>query len=415
MKKYPALALSCITLLALSANTVNAQWVKTNGPLGGNINALKLSGSSIFAGTSIGVFQSMDNGANWTETDSSITNKDIHSIAVNGSTIFAGPWGGGVFLTTDNGRSWSAVNSGLPINSFVASLGVSNGAIFAGVWDYSQHDFRVFQSVNNGGNWTDADYGLVDMNVQCLAVCGSAIFAGTDNGGVFVSIDNGASWNADNSGLTSKNIVSLAVSGTIIFAGTFGGGVFLSASGLTGWTPVNSGLTNTHVQSLAVSGGSIFAGTDDGGVFFSMNNGASWTSFNSDFTNVTVHSLAVSGSTVFAGTWGAGVWRRPLSEMTGMTNFKPRQGISDQTHLIVLSPGRADPYVTVEFSLSHSDQVTLGMYDLSGHEITPLVNRHMGPGAYNVSWAAGKMAAGRYMVRMQVGPSTFVKSVPIFR
>jgi hypothetical protein len=209
--------------------------------------------------------------------------------------------------------------------------------------------------------------------------------------------------------------VSLAVSGTIIFAGTFGGGVFLSASGLTGWTPVNSGLTNTHVQSLAVSGGSIFAGTDDGGVFFSMNNGASWTSFNSDFTNVTVHSLAVSGSTVLAGTWGAGVWRRPLSEMTGMTNFKPRQGISDQTHLIVRSPGRADPHVTVEFSLSHSDQVTLGMYDLSGHEITPLVNRHMGPGAYNVSWAAGNMAAGRYMVRMQVGPSTFVKSVPIFR
>jgi photosystem II stability/assembly factor-like uncharacterized protein len=415
MKKYPAIVLSGITFLVLLITTINAQWVKTNGPLGGNINALKLSGNSIFAGTSNGVFQSMDNGANWTETDSSLTNKDIHSIAVSGNAVFAGTWGGGVFLTIDNGSNWSAVNDGLPINSYVASLGVSNGAIFAGVWDYSRHDFRVFQSVNNGKDWSDADYGLVDMNVQCLAVCGSAIFAGTDNGGVFVSIDNGASWNADNSGLTSKNVVSLAVSGTIIFAGTLSGGVFLSASGLTGWTAVNSGLTNMYVQSLAVSGGSIFAGTDDGGVFFSTNNGASWTSFDPDFTNVTVHSLAISGSTVFAGTWGAGVWRRPLSEMTGTVSLKPRQGVSDQAHVSIRSPGRADHHVTVEFSLSNSDQVTARMYDPSGHAITPLVNRFMGPGAYNVSWDAGNMAAGRYMVRMKVGPNTFVKSVPILR
>ena len=55
------------------------------------------------------------------------------------------------------------------------------------------------------------------------------IFAGTYGGGVFLSTDNGASWTAVNNGLTNPDINTLAINGTNIFAGT-NEGVFLSTN-----------------------------------------------------------------------------------------------------------------------------------------------------------------------------------------
>ena len=95
--------------------------------------------------------------------------------------------------------------------------------------------------------------------VNCFAVSGSNIFAGTHIG-VFLSSNNGTSWTAVDSGLTNPYINALAVSGTNLFAGAgelnrADGGVFLSTNNGTSWTAVDSGLPNVHgVSSLAVIG-----------------------------------------------------------------------------------------------------------------------------------------------------------------
>ena len=69
-------------------------------------------------------------------------------------------------------------------------------------------------------------------------------------------------------------IQCFAVSGTNLFAGTGGGGVFLSTNNGTSWT--QTGYTNPFVNALTVSGTNLFAGTGVG-VFLSTNNGTSWT------------------------------------------------------------------------------------------------------------------------------------------
>ena len=46
------------------------------------------------------------------------------SLAVSGTNLFAGTYGGGVFLSTNNGTSWTAVNTGLT-NTDVYALAVS--------------------------------------------------------------------------------------------------------------------------------------------------------------------------------------------------------------------------------------------------------------------------------------------------
>jgi ligand-binding sensor domain-containing protein len=279
--------------------TLPGQWVeKNNGLYGGRVSALVADGSNLFAGTNGGgVFLSNNNGASWTAVNTGLTNLYVYSLAVSGSNLFAGT-NSGVFLSTNNGTSWTAVNTGLTSLN-ISSLTVSGSNLFAGTTGGG-----VFLSTNNGASWAAVNTGLTFPFVGSLTVSGSNLFAGTSGGGVFLSTDNGASWKAVNTGLTLQNVYSFTVSGSNLFAGTAGGGVFLSANNGASWTAVNTGLTNQFVSSLTVSGSNLFAGTN-AGVFVSTNNGASWTVVNTGLpTNTYVTSLMASGSNLFAGTGG---------------------------------------------------------------------------------------------------------------
>ncbi len=195
----------------LCSNPLFAQWAQTNGPYGGWVNALAISGTNLFAGTGGGGLSfhqqrhKLDCGQFW--LDEYLCRRPY---CLGHESLCR--TGGGVFLSTNNGTSWTVVNS-----------------------------------------------GLTNTYVRALTVSGTNLFAGT-NGGVFLSTNNGTSWTAVNSGLPNTYVYALTVSGTNLFAGT-GGGVFLSTNNGTSWTAVNSGLPNTYVFSLTVSGTNLFAGT----------------------------------------------------------------------------------------------------------------------------------------------------------
>ena len=55
MKKFLARFAVSVVFFAVSSQTVNAQWIQTSGPTGGSVSALAVSGSNIFAGTWGGV------------------------------------------------------------------------------------------------------------------------------------------------------------------------------------------------------------------------------------------------------------------------------------------------------------------------------------------------------------------------
>ena len=140
-------------------------------------------------------------------------------------------------------------------------------------------------------------------SVNCFAVSGGNLFAGTSYGGVFVSTNSGTSWTAVDSGLTDYTVWSLAVSDTNLFAGTNSGGVYRSTNKGTSWTQVDSGLTETSVHALAVSGTDLFAGTDGGaGVYRSTNSGTSWTADSNGLKYTGVSALAVLDTNLFGGT-----------------------------------------------------------------------------------------------------------------
>jgi hypothetical protein len=225
----------------------------------------------------------------------------ITSLAINGPSVFAGTWGGGVYLSENNGESWEPVNTGLPEKKFIVSLAVKGNRLFAGI-STQPGSSSIYISNNKGDSWALYSTGLLsNPYVYALTVSDSLLFAGT-NKGVLVSSDNGGSWLPENEGLPSNAYVySLTVSGASLFAGTWSDGVFISRNNGKNWVECNNGLpSNARIYSLAANGNMLYAGTNKG-VFVSENNGQRWTPANIGLDNVFVSSLAVGEKSVYAG------------------------------------------------------------------------------------------------------------------
>jgi hypothetical protein len=318
----------CLVMVFFIVTNSNGQWVQTNGPCGGIVYSLAVSGTNLFAGTGDGVFLSTNNGTNWTTVNNGLSKRGtklaVSPNGTGGTNLFAGytrgyeiPAPSGIFLSTNNGTSWSAVNT--PFEGFSQMVEIGTN-LFAG-----NEDGGVFLSTNNGTSWTAVNTGMTNTKVFSLAVSGTNLFAGTF-GGVFLSTNNGASWTAVNTGLTSSFVFALYVSGTNLLAGTGGGGVFLSTNNGTNWTAISNNLpTNCEIHALAVSpngtgGTNLFAGymrDYESGVFLSTNNGTSWTAVNTGLIkNTWVHALVVSPN-------GTG---RGLDSSSGMNLFAATTG-----------------------------------------------------------------------------------------
>ena len=259
-------------------------------------------------------------------------------------------------------------------------------------------------------NWSAVNNGIpTNSFVNAFAVSGSNIFAGTYGGGVIKSTNNGTSWTDVNNGLTNLYVISLASSGTNIFAGS-GDGVFLSTNNGTNWTAV--GLPNSSVMSLAVSGTNLIAVSGSGGVYLSTNNGTSWINKNEGFGIIfTVNTLLISNNYIFAGTIWQSVWRRLLSEMIGIQNISTE--IPGKYSLSQNYPNPFNPTTKIKFEIPLSRVVdALGgrgvltqliIYDILGREVAILVNEPLQPGTYEVDFDGTRYPSGIYFYRLSSG------------
>jgi hypothetical protein len=83
----------------------------------------------------------------------------------------------------------------------------------------------VFLSTNSGAHWTEINAGLTNLYVRSLALSGQQLLVGTD-GGVFRVAKVDTSWSAVSVGLTASEVSSIAFNGPVVLAGTLFDGVF---------------------------------------------------------------------------------------------------------------------------------------------------------------------------------------------
>jgi hypothetical protein len=88
--------------------------------------------------------------AQWVQTNGPYVDVVVHCLAVSGTNLFAGIWGGGVFLSNNNGTSWREVNSGLTY-THVQSLAVMGRNLFAGTHGGGVWKRPLSEMIRSGG------------------------------------------------------------------------------------------------------------------------------------------------------------------------------------------------------------------------------------------------------------------------
>jgi hypothetical protein len=100
--------------------------------------------SSLYAGTSDGVFKSSDSGGTWSAAKTGLPTGQVRSLAIDPVTptiLYAGT-NAGVFKSSDAARTWSPLNYGLtdlfiaaiaidPLNRSIIHIGTVNGGVFS--------------------------------------------------------------------------------------------------------------------------------------------------------------------------------------------------------------------------------------------------------------------------------------------
>ena len=153
-------------------------------------------GTSIYAGTTRGVYRSTDGGATWTTTGTVLASKTVRTVISLGSTLFAAVWNDGVYRSQDNGITWSLVDivPGSTVERTFRSLSVYGSVIYAG-----SSEGNLYQS-DNGTSWrrvvstgNNGQNGVNARGIEALSRYGNTIIGAVYNG-IAYSHDNGQTW-----------------------------------------------------------------------------------------------------------------------------------------------------------------------------------------------------------------------------
>jgi photosystem II stability/assembly factor-like uncharacterized protein len=310
-----------------------------------------------YAGTTEGLWISTDDTATWRQaTPKSVVVNSV--LARVGGLLLLGTEGAGVLRSDDGGRTWVTSNQGFS-ERFVSRIvfDPAGRRVLTGIWGDRNHG-GVFTAPSPRGPWTRIGPGLEGREVLSLAVAGSQILAGTDDGlflssdpaapwrrlatlvggdlhprvtdvvalsdqvllaaslqGILRSVDGGATWRRPSLGMWGP-ASSLAVSGRTLglVLASSPLGFFKSVDGGDRWVLVSRGLgpTEAHTIAFVPSDDRMVYATSTHGLFRSKDQGATWSQVTGGipFTDITGLAIRPDGRTLYASdfTWG-GIFR----------------------------------------------------------------------------------------------------------
>ncbi|HZY02214.1 MAG TPA: Ig-like domain-containing protein, partial [Anaeromyxobacteraceae bacterium] len=234
----------------------------------------------------------------------------VLSVLAQGSKVFAGT-SGGLYVSLDGGATFAARDLGAPSAGWVRKIIASGTAVYAAT------DGGVAVSDDKGQSFamrTTAS-GLGSSSVRDLALAGGALFAATA-GGVSISTDGGATF-TNYTALPSVSVNAIAVSGSTVYAATDAGLAISSDGGQTFPTvrTTGNGLGSNYVGEIVFDGTRLYAGTGDPSFSGASNSfsistdagGAPFTphAVSPSHTTLRTESIQVEGGTVRVGAYPA--------------------------------------------------------------------------------------------------------------
>lgn len=330
---------------------------------------------------------------------------------VNADIVYSEWQGGNHLKSTDRGQSW---------------VSIQNGIFGSGAWltpvDQDQSDgghlytstsSGIFRTSNGGSNWTQVStHGArwISMNQND----GDTIWTVSNTQGVWHSADDGANWTQSATfpatGLEVKIQAdpSDPAAAFVVHGGYATGGPHISRTtdfGLT-WVDVTGDFPDQPANTFIVDGDNPtdwYVGADVG-VWKSSNGGVNWTPFGYGLINAVVADLEIrrTARKLVAGTYGRGAWEANLD--LDPTAADPGELVARDLMLDPPHPNPATDHAIFRFASRAPGPVSLDVFDIAGRRVDSVFEGGAGDGVIRtVSWSAGDLPGGIYLVRLRAG------------
>lgn len=418
---------------------------------GGQVNAIAVSGSDVYAGGSFawaGGVPASDiarwDGSSWSALGSGVGGAGspvIYAVAISGSNVYVGGWFtmvGGVpanSIARWDGSTWSILGSGVSGDpSTIWAVAASGSNVYVGGWFYQAGGVSANCVARwNGSSWHPLGSGVNDGVVSAIAVSGSNVYVGgwfTLAGGVSANCIarwNGSSWSALGSGLNDQ-VLAIDVSDTGVL---YVGGQFTQAGGIpanyiaswngTSWSTLGSGVSGVsspRVSAIEVCGSDVYVGgwfTLAGGIPASCIacwDGSSWSCPGSGVSGIPcwVGAIAAGGSDVYvggafteAGEVSASCIARWVEDVG--TESPAWEVITNDPQLLSASPNPLTSGTSLSFQSTGGSPLTISIHDISGRILRERYLGTLPSGSHTSYWdgrdeSGSPLAPGVYLVRL---------------
>jgi photosystem II stability/assembly factor-like uncharacterized protein len=416
-----------VIFLFLFSHTAFPQfsWIRQQTPTTKDLNKVyfidSLNGWA--AGDSGAVIHTTNGGINWVIQNTG----NIHFITdifflnsqlgFASSIIFENFSGSQIYSTTNGGQNWNSFffpDSNVflyAIKFFDPLKGVLGGA--PGKYYFSNDGIE-------GWRRATTDSTVLSFPVRCFSKnYNGLIFAGGGTndfvGFASRSTDYGQSWTSATVG--SEPVYSIFLKDSLHIYG--GGGDF--EFGPTFSVSTNSGITwnTTYLNGFGIIR-SIYFRTDSevwGSLgpshqfIYSTNSGNDWSYLNTTGNAVINNIQFVNPNIGFA----AGNEGAVLKYVRVTSVNEPAQLIKPETFSLSNYPNPFNPSTNISYSIPKNSFVTIKIYDISGKELSTLVNEFKNAGTYTFHYYNTSLPSGIYLYKITAGNFTETKKMILIR
>jgi len=414
------------------------------GTWGGIFSLSRQNPSEVFACANKHVYRTLNYGQNWVSVSTTIpygtaphcfniSPLDSNKMLVAYDSLFNNPpyMYCKIFRTSDYGVTWTQTFAqGIDVDSNPMALDPDHpDTVYL-----CTTDSLVFRSTDFGATWSPTGPAHLRSLCSIAVVKGHSniIIAGTsndvdDSAYVYRSTDYGASWNMVYQSVGSFPEIPCITYNPyypdkLYFASFFGNphGLYVSTNDGLNWTQSYPD-ENVWGIGIAADDPNVMIWGYGGGftAFYTLNGGLNWNQTTIPGTN-NQSIICFNRKTIFSQQNHAIyqlsiAYNNPIG-IQPVSTAVPKQFSLDQNY-----PNPFNPATKIRFNVARplnlpltggdvtaiagTVGVKLIIYDMLGRMVATLVNEHLGPGTYEVSWDASNYPSGVYFYRLQVNPS----------
>ena len=319
----------------------------------------------IYAGTSQGLWKSLDEGTTWTQISPMIA-KSL-AFESKGDKLYLATEDRGLVVTADGGKTFRQINEGF-VNHNLKSLIESKNGFYAAS-PYDGNGSNIYR-MSFEGEWTAIKPPATKRPANLLSIewVSATNLYGINNGGLLRSIDGGKIW-TDVKGIRGRAHDIEVLGPKSLLLGTSEGLFRTDDLGLK-WVAVKLG---TSIESIHLAHGLIVVDSGDN-LMLSSDRGKTWTSAPSPAKAGEVYQLAVGASGILLAATSNGGFR---STDGGLTWQVVSEGVSHGTVRAVAFDVAGTTAFAIQHGVVYRSQdagVTWSALDMTGLEGATIVS-----------------------------------------